>query len=144
MRLYYDQGECVALRAYQSDMDEIQEVVTRLTTVTDGCEVCVTVILSCHVTVMLLNSCKSTNTTIVCHIIEMINKYTKFVIWYICFSFLSLVYLYLPKTHLLSFSCHSFHLNLISCSNAKPSGFLFSYYAFPFVFGFIYRCFQHR
>ena len=68
MRLYYDQGECVALRAYQSDVDEIQEVVTRLTTVTDGCEVCVTVIVSCHVTVMLLNSCKSTNTTIVCHI----------------------------------------------------------------------------
>ena len=42
LRLYYDQGECIVLRTYMSDIDEVQEVVKRLTVVTDGCEVSVT------------------------------------------------------------------------------------------------------
>ena len=41
LRLYYDQGECIVLRTYMSDIDEVQEVVRRLTVVTDGCEVSV-------------------------------------------------------------------------------------------------------
>ena len=42
LRLYYDQGECIVLRTFMSDIDEVQEVVKRLTVVTDGCEVSVT------------------------------------------------------------------------------------------------------
>ncbi|KAL3170449.1 hypothetical protein MRX96_014680 [Rhipicephalus microplus] len=38
LKLFYHQGECVVLRARDSDADEAQEIVTRLACVTDGCE----------------------------------------------------------------------------------------------------------
>lgn len=39
LRLYYQQGECLVLKPISGDMEELQEIVTRLKAVTMGCEV---------------------------------------------------------------------------------------------------------
>lgn len=39
LKLYYQQGECVVLQPKSGDMEELQEIVTRLKSVTLGCEV---------------------------------------------------------------------------------------------------------
>lgn len=38
LKLFYHQGECLVLRTRDSDADEVQEIVTRLACVTNGCE----------------------------------------------------------------------------------------------------------
>ncbi|XP_053399601.1 signal-induced proliferation-associated 1-like protein 2 isoform X2 [Mercenaria mercenaria] len=38
LKLYYQQGECLALKPISGDMEELQEIVTRLRAVTMGCE----------------------------------------------------------------------------------------------------------
>lgn len=38
LRVYYHQGECIAVRTKDADVDEIQQIVSRLTCVTQGCE----------------------------------------------------------------------------------------------------------
>ena len=39
VRLYYDHGECLALRVASGDQEEVQEIVDRLRVVSTGCEV---------------------------------------------------------------------------------------------------------
>ena len=39
IRLFYDRGECIALRFTTIDVDEVVEVVARLSVLTQGCEV---------------------------------------------------------------------------------------------------------
>lgn len=39
LKLFYHQGECIVLRTKDSDVDEVQEIVTRLACVTSACEV---------------------------------------------------------------------------------------------------------
>lgn len=38
LKLFYHQGECIVLRTKDSDVDEVQEIVTRLACVTSACE----------------------------------------------------------------------------------------------------------
>lgn len=39
--MFYHQGECIVIRSKDPDVDEIQEIVSRLLAVTDGAEVCI-------------------------------------------------------------------------------------------------------
>jgi hypothetical protein len=39
LRLYYNHGECIVLKTTNPEVDEIQEIVSRLLGVTQGCEV---------------------------------------------------------------------------------------------------------
>ena len=39
LRIFYDRGECVVVNTSNSDVDEIQEMISRLSVVTHGCEV---------------------------------------------------------------------------------------------------------
>ena len=39
LRLYYDHGECIAMRTIESEVNEVQEIVSRLENVCYGCEV---------------------------------------------------------------------------------------------------------
>lgn len=47
--MFYHQGECIVIRSKDPDVDEIQEIVSRLLAVTDGAEVCI-FILSAYLT----------------------------------------------------------------------------------------------
>lgn len=39
IRLYFGQGECILLRPFSGDMEEMTEIITRLTAVSQGTEV---------------------------------------------------------------------------------------------------------